>query len=237
MFHAAGATQERTLESLAPGQLAAVIEARADTAWNVHELTGHLDLDAFVLFSSAAATLGGVGQAAACAANAFLDTLAGYRRRDGRTGIAVAWGAWAGRSWRPKPSGASGSGGMSPLDPARALAVLREAMARDDTDVMIADLDWARLAQAGWRWASGGLLAELAPSGQSPVGQSPGGQPFAGPPSAEAALVARLAAMGEREARAELLGLVRSQAAAVLATRTSPRWTPDAVSWSPASTR
>jgi acyl transferase domain-containing protein/thioesterase domain-containing protein len=200
VFHAAGTAQERTLDSLAPDRLAGVIAARADTAWNVHELTGHLALEAFVLFSSAAATLGGVGQAANGAANAFLDTLADYRRRDGRTGTAVAWGAWAGAGLADEAVQRLRRWGMSPLDPARALASLQQVMASDDTCVMIADLDWARLAQAG------GLLDELTPSGQRPAGQRPDA----------AALVARLAAMGEREARAELTGLVRAQAAAVL---------------------
>jgi acyl transferase domain-containing protein/thioesterase domain-containing protein len=200
VFHAAGTTEERTLDSLAPDRLAGVIAARADTAWNVHELTGHLDLDAFVLFSSAVATLGGVGQAANGAANAFLDTLADYRRRGGRTGTAVAWGAWAGAELADEAVRRLRSWGMSPIEPGRALASLEQVMARDDTGVMIADLDLARLAP------SGELLAELTPGGQRPVGE----------PSDAAALAARLAAMAERDALAELLGLVRAQAAAVL---------------------
>jgi acyl transferase domain-containing protein/thioesterase domain-containing protein len=201
VFHAAGTAEERTLESLAPDRLAGVIAARADTAWNVHELTAPLDLDAFVLFSSAAATLGGVGQAVNGTASAFLDALASYRRRGGRTGTTVAWGAWAGADLAGEAVRRLQSRGMSPLDPARALASLQQVMARDETCVMIADLDWARVAQVGGR-----LIEELAPGGQRPAGE----------PSDAGALVARLAAMGEREVQAELLGLVRAQAAAVL---------------------
>jgi acyl transferase domain-containing protein/NADP-dependent 3-hydroxy acid dehydrogenase YdfG/acyl carrier protein len=95
VVHAAGVSEAGVVESLTAERIGPLLAARVDAAWHLHELTASLDLSAFVLFSSAIATLGGLGQSAYAAGNAFLDSLAAHRRARGLAGISIAWGPWA----------------------------------------------------------------------------------------------------------------------------------------------
>ena len=72
----AGVVDDGPLETLTANQLDRVLAAKVDAAIVLDELTRALPLAGFVLFSSAAAVMGGPGQANYAAANAFLDALA-----------------------------------------------------------------------------------------------------------------------------------------------------------------
>ncbi len=94
IVHVAGVLDDATIESLSAERVSEVLAPKVDGAWHLHDLTRGLDLGAFVMFSSIAASLGSPGQASYAAANAFLDGLAAERRAQGLPAASLAWGPW-----------------------------------------------------------------------------------------------------------------------------------------------
>jgi acyl carrier protein len=103
VIHAAGVLEDGVIETLQPQQLERVLRPKLDAAVLLDELTEQTGVREFVLFSSAAATLGSPGQGNYAAANAFLDALAKHRRARGLPAVSLAWGLWA------QPSGMTGA--------------------------------------------------------------------------------------------------------------------------------
>ncbi|HET7550229.1 MAG TPA: SDR family NAD(P)-dependent oxidoreductase [Gemmatimonadaceae bacterium] len=95
VLHAAGSTQDGTLQQLRWESFPPVLASKVAGSLNLHEELRGDDLDFFVMFSSAASVLGGAGQANYAAANSFLDALAHHRERAGLPALAVNWGPWA----------------------------------------------------------------------------------------------------------------------------------------------
>src|SRR5262249_19492474 len=94
VIHAAGVLDDAVVTEMTGDQLDEVLAAKADAAWHLDRLTRDRDLDAFVLFSSAAGVIGTPGQANYAAANAFLDAVAQQRHRHHLRATSLAWGYW-----------------------------------------------------------------------------------------------------------------------------------------------
>nr|WP_245997421.1 type I polyketide synthase [Streptomyces armeniacus] len=208
VVHTAGIIDDGWLDALTPERAAAVLRPKVDAAQVLHEATRHLDLSAFVLFSSMAGTLGGPGQGSYAAANAYLDALAERRRADGLPATSLAWGAWAGGGLvNERLAESLRHLGVPPMDPALAISAMQTALDHGDTFLVVADVDW--------RVAAVRVAAALRELPEAQQEQSDAHKENDAPDDA-APLVRQLAGMGAPERRGALLEIVRTQAAAVL---------------------
>ncbi|WP_432155050.1 SDR family NAD(P)-dependent oxidoreductase [Streptomyces tricolor] len=139
VVHAAGVLDDGVVAALTPDRLDTVLRPKADAAWHLHELTANLD--AFVLFSSAAGLLGAPGQANYAAANAFLDALAAHRRAAGLPAVSLAWGPWADGMAAQVDTRRASRAGLLPLDSALGLALFDTARAGAPAAPLAARLD------------------------------------------------------------------------------------------------
>ncbi|MFJ1709420.1 type I polyketide synthase [Kitasatospora sp. NPDC088346] len=206
VVHAAGVLDDGVLDALTPERAAGVLRPKVDAALHLDELTRGLDLQAFVLFSSLAGTLGGTGQGGYAAANAFLDALAQRRRAAGRTATSVAWGLWGGESLA---GGATGErlvrDGLPAMAPQAAVAALQQALDQDDTRVVVADFAWERFVRAFTALRPSALLRDL-----------PEAVRVAPEAAGDDVLAARLAGLDRAGRLAAVTELVRTEVAGVL---------------------
>ncbi|MFS7880228.1 type I polyketide synthase [Streptomyces asiaticus] len=215
VVHAAGALDDATVDALTPERIEAVLRPKVAGARLLHELTRDLDLDldAFVLISSIAGTVGAAGQGNYAAASAYLDALAQLRRADGLPATSLAWSAWAGGGMVDgEMADQLRRRGAPPIDGVRALELLRQTVARSDGFLVAADIDWGRFAPVLSATRPLPLLADLPAAGtwQDPAGaerEEAGGA---------AALRTRLTELGPADRHTALVELVSEQAAAAL---------------------
>ncbi|MGE2818271.1 KR domain-containing protein, partial [Mycobacterium heidelbergense] len=190
----------------------AVLRAKVDGAWNLHELTQDLDVSAFVMFSSMAGIVGAPGQGNYAAANSFLDGLAAYRRARGLAGLSVAWGLWEQPSGMTQHLGERDKArmtraGLAPLSTEHALQLFDEAMLAERPVLVAARIDAAGLGASG---AVPPLLRELV--------SRPGRRLVIDTDNAvsTSGLAARLQGLSAEQRHLQLVELVSTNAATVL---------------------
>ncbi len=208
VVHAAGVLDDGVIESLDGERVRRVLAPKVQGALNLHELTRGLPVREFILFSSAAATLGSPGQGNYAAANAFLDALAAYRRRDGLPGVSLAWGQWQ------QASGMSGHldeqdrtrmarAGAAALSNAQALELFDVARTIDEALLLPVRFDTPALSAAARIGVLPALLSGLV---RAPARRA----------GAAGSLARRLAQAGESERESIVLEIVLAHTAAVL---------------------
>ncbi|MFI1973437.1 type I polyketide synthase, partial [Streptomyces cinnamoneus] len=149
VVHAAGIGQDTSIDETGLDDFARILTAKVAGAVNLDSVFADADLDAFVLFSSIAGVWGSGVQGAYAAGNAFLDALAERRRARGLTATSLAWGPWAEGGLADGEAGEQlARRGLRALAPSLAISALHSSLERDETFVVVADVDWERFVPA-----------------------------------------------------------------------------------------
>ncbi|MET9498165.1 type I polyketide synthase [Streptomyces sp. NPDC006552] len=214
VFHTAAVLDDGVIGSLTPDRLAEVLRVKVGGALNLDAATAHLDLSAFVLFSSSSGVFGSPGHGNYAPGNAYLDALAEDRRARGLPATAIAWSGWADGGMAAGTVGERlQRHGVRLMDPAVACTALQDALEQDDTTLVVTDIDWevfgAELDKGRPRRLYTGLPDLERLRDRRPP--APGGAADDGDD-----VLAAIAALGEADRRQALLELVRAHIAYVL---------------------
>ncbi|MEU3466099.1 type I polyketide synthase [Streptomyces sp. NPDC006733] len=212
VVHTAGVLDDGIITALTPERVGTVLRPKIDAALNLHDLTRGADLAAFVLYSSAAGTLGNPGQANYSAANAALDALAHRRQAQGLPATSLAWGLWEDASGMTGHLGDSDQsrmrrGGASALSAAEGMELFDAALRSGLAHLVPSKMNFAALRAEA---ASGRLAPPLGGLVRVPRKAAQAGAAEAESP------VAQLAGLGEADQLRLLLSLVRGHAETVL---------------------
>ena len=170
-------------------------------------MTRHAELDAFVVFSSAAGVLGAAGQANYAAANAFCDALVQHRRGDATS---LAWGYWQGTGMTAHLSlidqARLARGGLVPITAEQGLALFDAALLQRQPHLLASPFNAAALARQARQHTLPAILSGL-------TRVRPHAATAAGPDT----LAARLAGQSPEQQLHTLTALVAAATAVVLA--------------------
>jgi amino acid adenylation domain-containing protein len=201
VIHAAGVPGGGLIQRKSAAQAAAVLAPKVRGALLLERLLPAAELDLYVLCSSLASILGGVGQVDYCAANAFLDAMAAAAAARGAAAVSIAWDAWrevgmaaeappVGQRHEPRPAGQG-------LLTAEGLLAFDRAVASGLPQVAVSTLDLRRLIVAlrpGGRGVESTAAPDAAPIA-APAATHPRPElatPYAAPRNATEQALARI---------------------------------------------
>lgn len=169
IVHSAAVLDDGILLQLNQDRFHKVMTPKIQGAWNLHTQTLGLSLDWFVLFSSAASLIGSPGQGNYSAANAFLDTLANYRKSKGLTALSINWGAWSevGLAAKQSQNERFANTGFGTISPSQGLEIFAKLIEQSTGQVGVLPADWETLRRSSPALAKLPLLSNLISESQA----------------------------------------------------------------------
>ena len=151
IIHAAGVLRDARIDNLNADTFQHVLSAKVQGAWLLHEVSKQLQLDFFVLFSSAASVLGSMGQAPYAAANAAMDSFAHFRQALGLPSLTINWGAWAEIGMAAELDQIHRQrmqdNGIIPLKPHSALELMNRCIAGNSAQQILMTINWPQFTK------------------------------------------------------------------------------------------
>jgi acyl transferase domain-containing protein/thioesterase domain-containing protein/acyl carrier protein len=174
VVHAAGVLEDHAVMQLDSDALNRVLRPKVNGSWHLHHAFnggGQDQLDFFILFSSAASILGSPGQANYAAGNAFMDSLAHYRRAKGQPALSINWGPWAevGMAANAQLGERLAQAGIQSIPPSDGLAVLESLVVSAPAQVGVMNTDWELIGSRMPKLCHASALSELIPLQVSPA--------------------------------------------------------------------
>ncbi|MBK8552601.1 MAG: SDR family NAD(P)-dependent oxidoreductase [Ignavibacteria bacterium] len=144
IIHSAGVLDDGVILNQSPEKFEKVTGPKVEGAMHLHELTKKDSIDFFVMYSSIASVLGSAGQANHSAANAFLDSLAHYRRHLDLPALSINWGVWSeiGSAAAKGADNQEKIAGIKSINPKQGMSALEKAMMTDTAQIGVMIMDW-----------------------------------------------------------------------------------------------
>ena len=164
VIHAAGVLDDGLLADQTWERFEKVLAPKVVGAALLDEFTRPLELDFFILYSSAASVLGSPGQSNYAMANAYLDGLAWQRRAANLPATSINWGPWTeGMADDERILKRLALQGIAPLAVGESHEALAKLLTADLPQTTVIDVQWQRM-RSGLGGQVPSVLAELMPT-------------------------------------------------------------------------
>lgn len=151
VIHTAGVLRDGMLMDMDWNAFETVLRPKIDGAINLYQAVKDKPLDFFMMLSSITSVVGNMGQVNYAVANYFLNQFAGYLRLNRQPGFALCWGPWSEGGMAVNNDSITSNMerlGMTLLNREIGQKVMEEFFEQPYENLVIADVEWDRLASA-----------------------------------------------------------------------------------------
>ncbi|SEI05611.1 Acyl transferase domain-containing protein [Rheinheimera pacifica] len=154
IVHTAGVLDDKSVQNQTTESFARVMSPKVRGAWHLHKACHAIELEFFVMLSSAASLFGSPGQANYAAANSFLDGLANYRHSKGLPALALQLGMVdeIGMAAQPEREKSLNNQEIRRITPAEYLEALELNLSSQYPQIGLVPIDWDKWQLYATQW-------------------------------------------------------------------------------------